>query len=412
MPLTPKAAERLGREAAGKAFGPAARSLNYDWETRLDARQVQRWAQAMGRRVAVERDAEAKAFEAGVRPTPPANEPELIVVGMDGGRVQFRPDGEGGASAGEDARPPEARPEEAQPKEALPEAALPEAARPEVPPPQATQPKEAPPQTARPEVQQPKAARPEGAKGHWREDKVCTVSTYLCGDGKDPEQGGRAPQKLVTTHVATMGDSDAVALLARVEAERRGLRQARQVIVMGDFAKWVDTAAAVRFARYTRVGDWGHAAEHLWEAAKAARGRDAPQSPAVAALEGELETLLWGGKVGEVISRLKAEAAALGPVQSSDGPLHPRRVLDDEIGFFERNEAHMNYPEYRRRGWPIGSGNTEAGVKQFNKRVKGTEQFWSEPGVEAILALRALYVSQDQRWDRYWLSRAAYSKAA
>jgi hypothetical protein len=365
-PLTPRAAERLGREAAGEAFGPAARSLNYDWETHLDPRQVQRWAEAMGRRVAGERDAEAKAFGAGVRPTPPANEPELIVVGMDGGRVQFRPDADKGeGDAGSEGAGKEARPGE---------------------------------------------ARPEGAKGHWRENKVCTVSTYLCGDGKDPKEGGRAPQKLLTTHVATMGDSDAIALLARVEAERRGLRQARQVIVMGDFAKWVDTAAAERFARYTRVGDWDHATEHLWDAARAARGPDAPQSPAVAGLEGELETLLWDGKAQEVVRRLKQEAAALGPALESDGPLHPRRVLADQVGFFERNQKHMDYPEYRRRGWPIGSGNTEAGVKQFNKRVKGTEQFWSEPGVEAILALRALYVSQDQRWDLYWLSRAAYSK--
>jgi hypothetical protein len=31
---------------------------------------------------------------------------------------------------------------------------------------------------------------------------------------------------------------------------------------------------------------------------------------------------------------------------------------------------------------------TEAGVKQFNKRVKGTEQFWDEAGIEPILTLR------------------------
>ena len=42
----------------------------------------------------------------------------------------------------------------------------------------------------------------------------------------------------------------------------------------------------------------------------------------------------------------------------------------------------MDYPRYRAKGWPVGSGVTEAGVKQFNKRVKGTEQFWTEEGVE------------------------------
>ncbi len=44
--------------------------------------------------------------------------------------------------------------------------------------------------------------------------------------------------------------------------------------------------------------------------------------------------------------------------------------------------------------------------------MKGTEQFWSIPGVESILSLRALWLSQDDRWTRYWNTRPAYPKAA
>ncbi len=68
----------------------------------------------------------------------------------------------------------------------------------------------------------------------------------------------------------------------------------------------------------------------------------------------------------------------------------------------------MMYDVYRGKGWPIGSGNTEAGVKTFNKRVKGTEQRWRIPGAEAILALRAAWKSQDARWERLWANRPAY----
>jgi hypothetical protein len=67
---------------------------------------------------------------------------------------------------------------------------------------------------------------------------------------------------------------------------------------------------------------------------------------------------------------------------------------------------------YRRRGWPIGSGVVESGVKQFNKRVKGSDPFWNEPTLEPILALRGLWLSQDQRWDNYWSNRTAYQAAA
>lgn len=51
---------------------------------------------------------------------------------------------------------------------------------------------------------------------------------------------------------------------------------------------------------------------------------------------------------------------------------------------------------------------TKAGVKQFDKRVKGTEQFWSPADFEPVLARRAAGVSQDQRWDRHWANRPAY----
>ena len=87
-------------------------------------------------------------------------------------------------------------------------------------------------------------------------------------------------------------------------------------------------------------------------------------------------------------------------------------MVANDLGYFQRHREHMRYDVYRSRGWPIGSGPTEASVKQFNKRVKGTEQFWNESGVEAIMALRALWRSEDGRWDRYWLSRPAYQIAA
>jgi hypothetical protein len=237
----------------------------------------------------------------------------------------------------------------------------------------------------------------------WREDKVCTVTTYIPGDG-----GDKKPQKLVTTHVATIRDSEAFGPMARLEAERRGARAAVAVTLMGDCANWIDSLHEEHFPFDQRIADYEHAVEHLWEASRAAVGADSPKVPKLAE---ELKSWLYDGQVEKVTRRLQAEQAKQGPVQEGDSPQHPRRILAREIGFFVRNRPHMNYPEYRKRGWPIGSGNTEAGVKQFNKRVKGTEQFWSEGGVEAILCLRAQWISQDQRWTRYWSARPAYRAA-
>ena len=284
-----------------------------------------------------ERKAEVLAYEQGQRPAPPANEPALLVIGVDGGRVQTR---------------------------------------------------EKDPETG----------------NRWREDKICTVTSYLPGDGKEQK-----PRKLVTTHVATMEDAHAFGKLARIEAERRGLRSAVQAIFMGDCGNWIGPLGEREFPHLPRVADYEHAVEHLWEAARAVLGVDHADVPKLAK---ELEGLLYDGKVAEVITRLEAESLKVGAPQEGDGEHHPRRVLANNVGYFKRNQAHMDYPEYRRRGWPTASGNTEAGVKQFNQRVKGTDQFWNKSGVEPILAVRGLWQSQDERWARYWATRPAYARAA
>jgi len=239
----------------------------------------------------------------------------------------------------------------------------------------------------------------------WREEKVLTISSYLPGDGKKEAEGGRAPQKLVTTHVATAQSVKAFGPLARVEAERRGLRQAEQVIALGDGGNWIDPLLAAFFHVLARIIDWFHANEHLWDCAKAAYGAGTAEAAQWAQ---RLEALLWDGKVQRVIEELSAQSQQLGPPTDADPPGSPRRVLANNVAYFTTHQGHMNYPEYRRRGWPIGSGETEAAVKQFNKRVKGTEQFWSTDGVEAILALRGLWLSQDDRWTNYWENRPAH----
>jgi hypothetical protein len=331
--LSPRAAERVCRESAQKAFDEAARSLNIDWQMTLDGKQLQRWSEALGRGMVVQRDRQTRAYREGRYPPGPANPPKLLVVGMDGGRFQGR---------------------------------------------------EKNPDTG----------------SRWKEDKVLTVSSYVPGDGREVK-----PAPLVRTHLATGRDASDFGVMARVEAERRGYRQAETVIAMGDGGNWIDPLLDREFRVAARIIDWYHATEHLWDCARAVHG---PQTPAASDLAGRLEAWLWDGKVRKVIQTLSEHSQQLGEPRTTDPPQHPRRVLHQNVGYFTRHAGHMDYPAYRANGWPIGSGETEAGVKQFNKRVKGTEQFWTEAGIEPILSLRAAWVSHDDRWQSYWASRPAY----
>ncbi len=69
------------------SFDQAALALNEDWGTHLDGKQIQRWAEAIGRTVTLARDAEVGAFERGNRPATPANAPVLLVIGMTAKRL-------------------------------------------------------------------------------------------------------------------------------------------------------------------------------------------------------------------------------------------------------------------------------------------------------------------------------------
>ncbi len=328
----------MAREGTLQPFDPAAKALNEDWGTHLDGKQIQRWSESLGQTVVLARDAQVRAYQQGHRPASVLNPPVLLVIGMDGGRVQTREkQGENGS--------------------------------------------------------------------RWREDKVCAITSYLPGDGTREHP----PQPLVTTYEATMEKTEAFGRLVRLEAERRGLRQAQTILVMGDGGNWIDPLSKRERLHDQRIVDYYHAAEHLYEASRAALGKDAPEALVLAE---QLKDDLWDGQVDQVIAILKTHADRLGPPGESDGPEHPRRVLANNVGYFETHRHHMAYARYRAKGWPIGSGVTESAVKRFNKRVKGTEQFWSLPGVESILALRGLWLSQDSRWDRYWNTRPAYRKAA
>jgi len=311
-----------------QSFDVAAETINEDWGTHYDGKQMQRWSEHVGEKVVKLQEAERKGYARGKRPEGPANASELLVIGMDGGRVQ-----------GRDKDP--------------------------------------------------------DTQSRWKEDKVLTISSYVKGDGKD-----KKPQRLVTSYVATMGTSKTFGTLARVEAERRGIRQAQEVVVMGDAAAWIDTVAGEHFSCHERIVDYSHSSERLWDCARAlepARHK---------ALGDRLESDLYEGRTGKLLKWLAKQVEELGAVRASDPEHHPRRVLAENLTYFERNQRHMDYPRYRANGWPIGSGVTESGVKLFNKRVKGTEQFWNtkgDQGVQAILALRALRLSNDDRWKHYML---------
>jgi hypothetical protein len=335
--LSPKAAARVAREAATHSFDEGAKALNIDWGTNLDGKQIERWGEALGETLVKQRHQQLELFQHGQLPACKENEHELLVVGMDGGRVQTR-------------------------------------------------------------------EKNEETGSRWKEDKVVTITSCLKGDGAE-----KPPVKLLTTCVATMQDAHAFGKLARLEAEKRGIRKAVEVIGIHDGGNWIDPLWEQHFAAHPRILDYYHAAEHLHEAARAACPAN---NQAADQLADNLVTLLWEGQTDQLLEKLTDLSAQAGPPLETDPSNHPRKVLATNAAYFQKHKDHIDYPTYRSKGWPVGSGITESGVKRFGKRVKGSEQFWNVSGVEAILALRSKWLGDDEESTYYWLGRPAKARAA
>jgi hypothetical protein len=79
-----------------------------------------------------------------------------------------------------------------------------------------------------------------------------------------------------------------------------------------------------------------------------------------------------------------------------------RKDLEQAITYFENHQHQMDYASYRAKGYPIGSGVTEAACKTLVKqRLCCSGMRWVERGARVILSLRALVLT-DERWQQFW----------
>jgi hypothetical protein len=77
-----------------------------------------------------------------------------------------------------------------------------------------------------------------------------------------------------------------------------------------------------------------------------------------------------------------------------------RKEADRLLGYVAQRREMIRYPEFRRHGWQIGSGPTEAQCKATTQRLKGRGRRWNRVNAEAIMALDCL--DSSDAWRQYW----------
>jgi hypothetical protein len=201
------------------------------------------------------------------------------------------------------------------------------------------------------------------------------------------------PPKLKSRDVVASGQSSAE-FGWQLESRARQLNfpsAARQAYV-ADGAKTNWRIQQQHFPHATPIADLIHALSYAWSASQVDEGEATYQSWA---------QLIWQGDVAEVIEHLQTLQSVHGQA-SEETSSDPRHHVDRALTYFGNNASHMDYPSYREQGLPITSAHIESTVKLINRRIKGTEKFWDREASEAVLQLRADYLSDSKPISRFW----------
>ena len=250
-------------------------------------------------------------------------------------------------------------------------------------------------------------AREERDKG-WRENKIGIVVRAVPGHTRD-DGTYQPPEELLKTYVGTVGALEDLENDLLTEALRRGVEKALSVVAVSDNGHGLPTMWPRLFKRLNvelfRVTDFYHCAERLSACAKIVKGEGVASKRERPKYFRRLRTQLWNGKTKKLIAELSAEASkrAPRPERLADLDEHPSaKTLWTHVFYFEKYKDTMDYPSYRSKGWPMGSGAIESACGQFGERVKHNRMRWTRRAADAMHVVKAAIYSQDGRWEKRW----------
>jgi hypothetical protein len=389
------------------SFGHGSEALAQLASLTVSEKQVERFTKRIGQERLAERDRDVAAFLAlplmEKVASPLAQEVDLAVVEMDGGRLQIL---ERGATA---TAPPETDTEATASESPTEEPAL---------------------------------------TGHWREDKIGVVMTMtsqvwaadpcpgipehfvdptrilklvreiksgvVVPAREEPEAAESGvpaadepesewiPRPAVRATVATRGPAESFKALLAQAAWAMGFATARRKAFVADGAAVNWTTQKRWFSDYTGILDFIHALTYIFAAALAGRPFREGWPVYTAWIQ-----QVWSGRVDLVITALRSRQQELGEPAADEPATSPRQVVATTLGYLVNHEQRMRSDAYRREGLPLTSCHVESTVKLFNRRVKGTEKFWSAEGAEAILQLRSDYLNETEPLTGFWERRQA-----
>jgi hypothetical protein len=234
-----------------------------------------------------------------------------------------------------------------------------------------------------------------GRAGKQPDGTAKTRSAYLgCvfTQHQTDEKGHPVRDYQSTTYVSNLGPLVDFGPMLRQEAIRRGLGQAKNVVLLIDGATGLENMGHLNFRDAVQIVDFYHGAEHAGKVVEALLG--GKEHPQYKARRSRWVRRLLGNGVENLIKETRQECAGRANAEA----------VEEELGYFANNVERMKYRTFRRQGFFIGSGVIEAGCKTIiGSRCKQSGMFWGQAGAENILALRCIHSSR--RLEAFWKAR-------
>lgn len=191
--------------------------------------------------------------------------------------------------------------------------------------------------------------------------------------------------------LGTSGNHEALGKLMRREAGKLKLGDARQKYSVTDGADWIRRQYQVQLPMLdANVLDYYHLREHVIAAAKQVFGEATPEAQ-------RWREEMMGVAIEQGPVRLLECIGELRKATRSPGK---RAALEGLQNYIAPRSGMLDYPQFKSRGYQIGSGPTEAFCKTLTARLKGCGRRWDQPNAQALMTLASIRTSG--LWKPYW----------
>lgn len=215
----------------------------------------------------------------------------------------------------------------------------------------------------------------------WRENKLGIIfSTDNIHFWKN-KKGERVHQIRSREYVSYIGEAQEFKRHLFAAAVRNGYGTYRETVIISDGAPWIAHIADELFPDAQRILDLFHLKENVYDYAKARFGMD------------ESKYIPWAKEICQNLEdgHWKDVLARLNPDEKYSNCVNLYHYINE-------NKNAINYPEYKEKGYFVGSGAIESSNKTvLQKRLKQAGMRWEPETAQYLLTLRSK--QESGRWQ-------------